>query len=146
MRKATLPRSVRWSASGIERMSPQDCITFLRETTTVGRVAWDSTHGQQLLPVNFVFRNGNVFFTTAPESVLVELAAGCADVAFEIDYPDRMTQHGWSVLVKGKTREVSVAEVDLSPRGPRPWAPGVRDILIELTPDHISGRRIRNPR
>ena len=146
MRKAPSPPSTRRSASGIECMSTQDCVTFLASTTTVGRVAWDSSHGQQLLPVNFVFRHGNVYFTTSPESVLAELAAGCPDVAFEIDYPDRMTQHGWSVLVKGKTREVSTADVDLSPRAPHPWAPGPRDILVELTPDQITGRRIRNPR
>jgi nitroimidazol reductase NimA-like FMN-containing flavoprotein (pyridoxamine 5'-phosphate oxidase superfamily) len=132
------------SASGIECMSREDCETFLAETTTVGRLAFQSAKGQQLLPVNFAFRQGRVYFKTSPASVLAELAAGCPDVAFEIDYPDRMTQHGWSVLVTGKTREVDPADVDLSPRAPRPWATGERELLIELTPDQITGRRIRN--
>jgi len=133
-------------------MSREDCVTLLAGTTTVGRLAFESSTGQQLLPVNFVFRGGRVYFKTSPESTLSELAAGCGDVAFEIDYPDRLTQHGWSVLVKGKTREVAEADVDLfpeaappsGPRTPRPWAPGARDILIELTPDQITGRRIRS--
>jgi len=131
------------SASGVEVMSPEDCVTFLGGTTTVGRLAFRSSKGQQLLPVNFVFRHERVYFTTSPDSVLAELAEGCDDVAFEIDYPDRLMQHGWSVLVKGTTKKVAPADVDLS-KDPRPWAPGVRDILIELTPDQITGRRIRN--
>jgi len=126
-------------------MSPEDCVKFLGGTTTVGRVAFRSSRGQQLLPVNFVFRHDRVYFTTSPNSVLAELADGCDDVAFEIDYPDRLMQHGWSVLVKGSTKQVVAADVDLSPKGPRPWAPGDRDVLVELTPEQITGRRIRNP-
>ncbi len=141
------------SASGVQVLSPDDCVNLLAGTTTVGRLAFQSAEGQQLLPVNFVFRRGRVYFATAPESVLAELAPGCADVAFEIDYLDRMTQYGWSVLVRGSTREVTESEVDLSPelrqpwapRTPRPWAPGPREVLIELTPAKITGRRIRNP-
>jgi nitroimidazol reductase NimA-like FMN-containing flavoprotein (pyridoxamine 5'-phosphate oxidase superfamily) len=133
-------------------MSPQDCVTLLAGTTTFGRLAFESSTGQQLLPVNFVFRRGHVYFKTSPDSTLAELAAGCSDVAFEIDCPDRLTQHGWSVLVKGMTREVAAADVDLSPEetnpwappAPRPWAPGAREVLIELAPEQITGRRIRN--
>ena len=142
-RDVSIPASPR-SASGIECMPHDDCVTFLSSTSTVGRLAFQSAKGQQLLPVNFVFRHGQVYFKTSPESVLAELAAGCPDVAFEIDYPSRLTQHGWSVLVVGKTREVDAADVDLSPREPRPWVAGVREILIELTPTRITGRRIRN--
>lgn len=150
--RSTVPRTaVERSASGLETMSPEDCVTFLAGTTTVGRIAFQSSAGQEILPVNFVFRRGRVYFKTSPESTLSELANHRGDVAFEIDNPDRMTQHGWSVLVKGTTCEVVEAEVDLSPeaaqpwgpRTPRPWAPGERKILIELTPQQITGRRIR---
>jgi nitroimidazol reductase NimA-like FMN-containing flavoprotein (pyridoxamine 5'-phosphate oxidase superfamily) len=134
------------SPSGVEEMTLEDCMTFLGGTTTVGRLAFRSSEGQQLLPVNFVYRHDRVYFTTSPDSVLAELADGCDDVAFEIDYPDQLMQHGWSVLVRGTTTRVSAADVDLSPRAPRPWAPGNRDILVELTPERITGRRIRNPR
>jgi nitroimidazol reductase NimA-like FMN-containing flavoprotein (pyridoxamine 5'-phosphate oxidase superfamily) len=133
-------------------MSPRDCVTLLSGTTTVGRIAFQATAGQQLLPINFVFRRGRVYFKTSRDSVLHELAGGVSDVAFEIDYPDRLTQHGWSVLVRGKTRAVKATEVDLTPepqqpwapKTPRPWVPGERDILIELIPEQITGRRIRN--
>lgn len=131
--------------SVVEVMSPEDCLRFLESTTTVGRLAFRSSRGQQLLPVNFVFRNERVYFSTSRDSVLSELADGCDDVAFEIDYPDRLTQHAWSVLVTGSTTQVSDDEVDLAGPPPRPWAPGPRDVLVELTPDTITGRRIRNP-
>jgi nitroimidazol reductase NimA-like FMN-containing flavoprotein (pyridoxamine 5'-phosphate oxidase superfamily) len=139
----TTRREVELSASGIEKMSREDCMTLLTGTT-IGRLAFQSTRGQQLLPVNYVFRQGCIYFLTSPDSPLAELAVGSPDVAFEIDYPDRMTQHGWSVLVTGKAHEVAPADVDLAPRPPRPWARGERRVLIELTPNEITGRRIRN--
>lgn len=153
MRNPAIPEaSVTRSASGVECMSREDCVTLLSGTTTVGRVAFRSSTGQQLLPLNFVFRRGRVYFKTSPSSTLAELAEGCSDVAFEIDFPNQWTQHGWSVLVKGKTHEVAAADIDLSPeplhpwapKTPRAWAPGQREILIELTPEQITGRRIRN--
>ena len=138
--------SVPLSASGntMEPMSREECESFLAGVTTVGRLAFASASGQQLLPVNFVFRRGCVYFKTAADSVLAELADGTADVAFEIDHPGQMTQHGWSVLVKGRTRQVSPDDVDLEPREPHPWAPGDREILIELTPAEITGRKLQN--
>lgn len=134
------------SAAGnaMEPMSREECESFLAGVTTVGRLAFASASGQQLLPVNFVFRRGRVYFKTATDSVLAELAVGSADVAFEIDHPGQMTQHGWSVLVKGRTQQVSPDDVDLGPRGPHPWAPGEREILIELEPDEITGRKLQN--
>jgi nitroimidazol reductase NimA-like FMN-containing flavoprotein (pyridoxamine 5'-phosphate oxidase superfamily) len=104
------------SPSGVEVMSPDDCVKFLGGTTTVGRLAFRSSAGQQLLPVNFVFRHERVYFTTSTDSILAELAEGCDDVAFEIDYPDRLMQHGWSVLVKGTTQKAS----GLGARGAQP--------------------------
>jgi nitroimidazol reductase NimA-like FMN-containing flavoprotein (pyridoxamine 5'-phosphate oxidase superfamily) len=134
-----------FGAKVIEEMSPEDCVTFLAKTTTVGRVAFLSSTGQQLLPVNFVFHQGNLYLATAGESILAELARGCSDVVFEIDYADRMTQHGWSVIVRGETGAAQVEFTeDSSLRLPRPWAPGTRDVLVQLTPHQITGRRIQN--
>lgn len=131
--------------NALEPMSREECESFLAGVTTVGRLAFvSSSSGQQLLPVNFVFRRGRVYVKTARDSVLAELAEGSDDVAFEIDHPGQMTQHGWSVLVKGRTVEVSADEVDLEPRGPHPWAPGEREILLELTPAVITGRKLQN--
>jgi len=143
--KLTYP-TLLFGAKVIEEMSPEDCVTLLAKTTNVGRVAFCSSDGQQLLPVNFVFQGDRLYFLTSSESTLAELANGCGDVAFEIDYADRMTQHGWSVLVRGATRAAVQGGLtdDLPFRSPRPWAPGTREVLIELVPGEIAGRRIRS--
>jgi nitroimidazol reductase NimA-like FMN-containing flavoprotein (pyridoxamine 5'-phosphate oxidase superfamily) len=134
-----------FGAKIIEEMSPDDCVAFLAKTTTVGRIGFQSSVGQQLVPVNFVFRNGCLYFATSTESVIAELAAGCSDVVFEIDYPDRLTQHGWSVVARGETHSADTADAESAgARLPRPWAPGTRDVLIEMVPREITGRRIRN--
>jgi len=134
-----------FGAKVIEEMSPEDCVAFLSKTSTVGRIAFHSSVGQQLVPVNFVFRDGCLHFATSPESVLAELASGCSDVVFEIDYPDRMTQHGWSVVARGETHAADTASAESAGgRLPHPWAPGKRDVLIEMVPREITGRRIRN--
>jgi nitroimidazol reductase NimA-like FMN-containing flavoprotein (pyridoxamine 5'-phosphate oxidase superfamily) len=134
-----------FGAKVIEEMSPEDCAAFLAKTTTVGRIAFLSSVGQQLMPVNFAFRNGCLYFATSAESVLAELATGCRDVVFEIDYPDRMTQHGWSVVARGETHAADTASAESAGgRLPHPWAPGKRDVLIEMVPREITGRRIRS--
>ncbi len=145
MHKAPIDTAPR-SRSGIEYLSAKDCETFLASMTTVGRLAFRSSDGLQLLPVNFVYRNGCVYLKTSPDSVLSELADGCSEVVFEIDRADEDRHLGWSVVLSGKARAVDEADVDLSPRGPRPWASGPRDLLIEVTPNQVTGRRIRYPR
>lgn len=145
MRKAPIDTSPR-SPSGIEYLSTRDCETLLATTTTVGRLAFHARDGLQLLPVNFVYRNGCVYLKTSPDSVLAELALGSDEVVFETDHADEAKHVGWSVVVTGKARQVDDAEVDLFPGAPRPWASGRRDVLIEVTPNRISGRRIGTPR
>jgi nitroimidazol reductase NimA-like FMN-containing flavoprotein (pyridoxamine 5'-phosphate oxidase superfamily) len=145
MHKAPVDSTLR-SPSGIEILSARDCETFLANTTTVGRLAFRSSRGLQLLPVNYVYRNGCVYFKTSPKSLLAELSDGCSEVVFETDRADEHTHLGWSVVLRGKARAVDPGEVDLSPRGPNPWAAGPREILIEIAPDHVTGRTIRTPR
>lgn len=145
MRKAPTDTSPR-SPSGLEYLSTRDCETLLASATTVGRLAFRAREGLQLLPVNFVYRNGCVYLKTSPDSVLAELADGSDEVVFEIDHADESRHLGWSVVLTGKARQIEDLDVDLSPGGPRPWASGPRELLIEVTPNSITGRRIRTPR
>ncbi len=128
-----------------QQLGQQECLELLG-TTTVGRVAFSSSAGLQLLPVNFVARDGVIYFRTSSETILAELSDGDDDVAFEVDYHDGMFQFGWSVLVKGTAAAIEedgeLAEA-LSGRRPAPWAAGSRPLFIRLTPTAISGRRVR---
>ena len=125
-------------------LSDQECYGLL-STTTVGRVAFVSSTGQQLLPVNFQFLDGVVYFQTSPESVLAELAGGIEDVAFSVEYREELYQTGWSVVVRGNTSAVGdslIADRVRAVARLRPWAPGDRSLVIALQPVGITGRKV----
>jgi hypothetical protein len=72
-----------------------------------------------------------------------------AVVAFQVDGLDYATRSGWSVTVTGLTQVVTDgpklarARVD----GPLPWAPSVKEHLICISIDMVTGRwlGVRNP-
>lgn len=125
-------------------LSEQECYGLL-STTTVGRVAFVATTGQQLLPVNFQYIDGVVYFQTSPDSILAEMAGGMDDVAFSVEYREELFQTGWSVVVSGVTAGVEdslLADRVRSVARLRPWAPGDRTLVIALTPRQITGRKV----
>ena len=113
----------------------------LMATTTVGRLAFVTDEGQQLVPVNFTVVDGVVYLRTAPDTVIAQLADGHDDVAFGVDYHDDTYQRGWNVTVTGVTALADPPPDEAST--PRPWAPGERDVVIRLTPSSIQGRKVR---
>lgn len=126
----------------IRRLPEQECWELLG-TTTVGRVAFVSAAGQQLIPLNFAVSDRIVYFHTAPDSVLSAMAAGMGDVAFGVDYHAQTSRDGWSVTVAGSTSTVDdPVVVDKLAAHPRvlPWAPGERSLLVQLVPRSITGR------
>lgn len=139
------PHDILPTGSGsIRTLSDQECWGLLA-TTTVGRVAFVASTGQQLLPVNFQFLDGRVYFQTSPQSILAELALGLDDVAFSVEYREELLQTGWSVVISGSSSIVedpSELEEVLSVERLHPWAPGDRSLVIALTPLGISGRKV----
>ncbi|WP_216822927.1 pyridoxamine 5'-phosphate oxidase family protein [Aeromicrobium sp. A1-2] len=116
----------------------------LLTTTTVGRVAFVNDEGQQLIPVNFAYLDGAVYFRTEPGRVLSALARGHDDVAFGVDHHDVFRQ-GWNVTVRGPAAEVedrATINKVLGHSRLRPWAGGVRPLVIRITADSIAGRRV----
>jgi nitroimidazol reductase NimA-like FMN-containing flavoprotein (pyridoxamine 5'-phosphate oxidase superfamily) len=132
------------SGSGLQTIPPDICMQLLADTTTVGRVGFRDENGQQLVPVNFVYRDDCIYFRTSARGFLARLGSGDSDVAFEIDHIDLLTQTGWSVLAKGETKEARDVS-DLGPEWLRPWAGGDRSVIIRLTPHSVTGRRVRKP-
>jgi hypothetical protein len=69
-------------------------------------------------------------------------------VAFEADHTDRVTETGWSVLVRGRLRDVT----DTPTAGAwheltvRPWLPGPRNRRMLIEPSAVSGRMINRRR
>jgi nitroimidazol reductase NimA-like FMN-containing flavoprotein (pyridoxamine 5'-phosphate oxidase superfamily) len=123
-------------------ISPTRCVELLH-TQTVGRVAWKATAGPEILPVTYVWDDGSVIFRTSPYGPLSELSQP-TDVAFEVDEIDQQHHQGWSVVVHGRAQGVVRSDevVRLWAGSGVPWAPGMRNLLIRITPTTVSGREV----
>lgn len=126
-------------------LNEADCMELL-STTTVGRVAFVDNEGVQLLPLNFAVIDDEIYFRTASDSTLHQLAEGSDDVAFEIDHHEAVSPVGWNVTVKGSTSRVSDPELHarvMAWERLRPWAGGERGEVIHLARRSIAGRHVR---
>jgi nitroimidazol reductase NimA-like FMN-containing flavoprotein (pyridoxamine 5'-phosphate oxidase superfamily) len=125
-------------------LSRSQCEELLAEHD-VGRIAWRASTGLQLLPVSYMWREGDIVFRTSPHGVLAELIEP-SDVVFGVDMLDQHAHTGWSVVVNGRAEGVSSPD-DLSrlrsTEGPVPWAAGgVRNFYVRITPEQITGRSV----
>ena len=122
-------------------ITPVRCEELL-QSQSVGRIAWQAADGLQILPVTYAWHEGTIIFRTSPYGVLSELVRP-TDVALEIDELDQDSRRGWSVVVQGRAQ--GVAEPDQLVRmwtvgGVVPWAAGVRNVFIQVTPRRVTGR------
>ena len=116
----------------------------LLQGTNVARIAWHSADGPQILPITYACYSDSLIFRTSPYGPLSDLMRP-TDVAFEADELDPERRSGWSVVVLG--RAAAVAEPAEMVRlwtmdGLVPWAPGIRNVFIQITPRRITGRRL----
>ena len=127
--------------SRLTELTEDECWRLLRERQ-VGRVAYDDGGGPVILPLNYVVADGGrVRFRTAPHSTL-GTRVDDRRVAFEVDVVDEDLATGWSVLVRGRA---SLVETDLHPLdepAPTAWPAGARPLVVEISVDTITGRRL----
>jgi len=119
----------------------------LLATHTTGRVAWNAPDGPEVLPVTYAYHTGRVVFRTSPFGALSQLARGSV-VAFEVDDVDHEHGWGWSVLVRGSAAGITEPHdlVELWTKdGLEPWATGIRNLFIAITPRSITGRAVKAP-
>jgi len=124
-------------------LTQSECIHLLE--TSLGRLAWQAADSQQIRPINYAFRSGAVYFRTSPEGILSELVRP-TDVALEVDDLDQHKRTGWSIIVYGRARAVAAPTEVLEQSEIHnlvPWAPGVRDLFIQITPSRITGRLLQ---
>lgn len=124
---------------------PEDECRELLTTTTVGRIAFVDDDGQQLVPVNFAYLDGAIYFRTLTDGFLAGLARRDIGVAFGVDHHDAMYRGGWNVTVKGRAEQVEdqpTIDAVLAHTRLRPWAGGDRPLVIRVTVDHIAGRKV----
>ncbi|MDI6912151.1 pyridoxamine 5'-phosphate oxidase family protein [Nocardioides sp.] len=116
---------------------PVDECWQLLTTTPVGRIAWSTTSGPVVVPVNFVVDGRTIRIRTAAYSAMVQ-KADVERVAFQADHIDETSHSGWSVLARGRA-EVRYGE-PADAAGPEPWPRGPRSATVVIDVDEVTGR------
>ena len=132
--------------SSFQELSVERCRELLSSHST-GRVAWNAGDGPQVLPVSYAMDGEDIVFRTSPYGALSQLHAR-TNVAFEIDDIDHESGSGWSVVVRGTAQGIAHGHhlERLWSRGTTvPWAAGMRNLFIAITPRTITGRIVRRP-
>jgi nitroimidazol reductase NimA-like FMN-containing flavoprotein (pyridoxamine 5'-phosphate oxidase superfamily) len=126
----------------LQALTAAECYDLL-SPGGVGRVAFTTSDGPVVLPVNYAMAGHTVIFRTAPDTLLAAYLNG--PTGFEVDRLDEALSQGWSVLVNGRavcvTSEAEVRHLEQH-ADIRPWAGGARDVYVRITPRKITGRRI----
>ena len=104
----------------------------LLATGGVGRVAWQSPAGINVMPVNYRFIGGSLVFHTSEIGALVALLVP-TQVGFQVDEIDSETAVGWTLLVRG-TSGPAVGLDSVS------WVPDGRHVGVAITPEWWGGR------
>lgn len=129
--------------SELSVLSTAKCEELLR-AAIVGRVAYNTDEGPQIVPVNYTTVGAAVVFRTAPDTQLGRHAIGRA-LAFEIDQVDYADHKGWSVVATGTGEliEDTAALEEATPFwNPRPWVDGERFRYVRLPWTRLTGRRV----
>ena len=128
----------------ITKLAPAECRRLIT-AGGIGRIAFCTTSGPAVLPVNFAVVAGTIVVRTA-EGTAVDGHAG-ERVAFEVDRLDEALSQGWSVLVRGQAHRVAHrAELEIIRHEAAvwPWPGGERDVYVRIIPDAVTGRRIES--
>lgn len=131
----------------LEELSQEECLALLRQAQ-VGRLVYLDEHGPAAEPVNYAMSGNAIVFRV--EGGVKRHAMGQPALAFEVDFVDADHRSGWSVLVRGAGREVPIERVPellrQMPDGfPAPWAAGIHNIWLQITPHMVTGRRLGEP-
>lgn len=129
---------------GLIELSEEHCRELLdQHRPTVGRVAFADDHNPDwpmVLPVNYVWIDGDIYFNTFEGSKLFA-ALRHQRVAFEIDEVDDDLRCGWSVVVVGPL-DIVRGDVPSAVRTLRSWASGKPDHVVRLHAQQITGREV----
>ena len=121
-------------------MTLDECWEMLR-TAGLGRLAFRIVDEVYITPVNFVVDDRTLLFRTAEGTKLA--AAVGHDVAYEVDGIGEEGAVAWSVVIKGRAREVarlheSLDALDLPLH---PWHRGPKPRVVRIEPEEVHGRR-----
>ncbi|MGX7680578.1 pyridoxamine 5'-phosphate oxidase family protein [Jatrophihabitans sp. DSM 45814] len=128
----------------LEQLSPDECFGLVA-STHVGRLVYIDELGPVALPFNYAAVGREIIFRV--EASTMNHVMSQAALAFEVDHVDEEHGTGWSVLLRGSAAEVPIERVsELLHRAhgevPKPWAAGIHNTWIRLSPETVTGRRL----
>ena len=123
--------------TGLEEIDSDECFRLLGDSG-IGRLGVVGAQGRpEIFPVNYFVSGRRVLFWTDSGTKLS--ASTGREVVFEVDWADPDTRTGWSVIVRGSSRQWDPAGF----RGkPAAWTNSVKPFLIGIDPVEVTGRRI----
>lgn len=123
-------------------LSPSQAWALLRENQ-LGRLAVVTETGPDIFPVTFVVDHGSVVFRTAAGAKLD--ASDGKPVALEADGVDAIEHSAWSVVVKGRARQVRGLHESLDALflPLTPLHPAAKPHLVRIEVTAITGRWFR---
>ena len=127
----------------VEELPDAECWRLVR-CADVGRLAVSITDHPDIFPINFIVDSGTVVFRTGAGTKLAAAVLG-RGVAFEVDGYDPNAGQAWSVVIKGRAREIeNMVEYFAAEDLPLfPWHASPKPNLVRIEPDVITGRRFR---
>lgn len=126
-------------------ISEDECRELL-SVGVIGRVAFHSSAGPQLIPLNYFYSKGAIYIRVDGHSVLAELERRSDEIVFEVDYHDDLIKQAWSVMVQGSINTVTATEELQRLRNERrlqPWAIGEHNLYLRIEPVTITGRAVK---
>ncbi|MEE9416018.1 MAG: pyridoxamine 5'-phosphate oxidase family protein [Acidimicrobiales bacterium] len=121
-----------------------DCVELIK-STPIGRIGFMSEGSPLVLPVNFAWHDGAIFFRTLEGQKLAAASTGQL-VCFEVDHWDETERSGWSVVLRGAACEVTdwAEKEQLEQIGLVPWSKAKwRPLWVRVEPAEITGRVLR---
>ena len=139
MTNATGPKK---EGTTVRELTKTQCLERLA-AATVGRVAFVTPQGLQIIPVNYRLADSTLMLNTTPGSSLAQLSEMGRPVTFEVDYHAENFTLAWSVLMQGTLRKLDHAGrerlAELQPPL-RPWPGEAASSHLEFEPHQFSGR------
>ncbi|MFU0805386.1 MAG: Pyridoxamine 5'-phosphate oxidase family protein [Pseudoclavibacter caeni] len=111
-------------------------------SAALGHIAFVIDGAPEIFPINYAVDGHTVLLRTAPGTKLFGITVN-PRVAIETEQYDATT--GWSVIAKG-TAEVLTDDAALDAAdeaGLRPWVPTIKENVVRIAVDEITGRRFR---
>ncbi len=135
-----------WDSPGASRTSdviPVAACWALLTTQSSGRLGFFREGLLDIFPVNYFVMADRVYFRTSADGTIA--TSYLEHAAFQIDHVDKEARSGWTILLNGPATRVEDPALLTTLWGKavaEPWAPGQRDLFLNLAPSLVRGRRI----